>query len=72
MNEIIILFTLILKITKLRNEPALSRNNNSRLASNINNNNKLAFEKNDGNNEFRFNGNKVEYIKKLKKSKSQK
>ena len=59
-NKIVALLTLILKIIKLSNKLASSKNNNSKSAS----------EKNDSNNEVnRFGNIDVKYIKKLKKSK---
>ena len=57
----------MLKITGLPNEPALSRNNNSRLASNRNNNSKSASGRNNGNGEFdgfSVSRNGVEHTKK--------
>ena len=42
----------MLKITRLFDEPALSKNHNSRLVFSSNNNNTLAFGKNDGNDEI--------------------
>ena len=57
----------MLKITKLLNKPAPSRNNNSWSTSNRNNNNRPAFEKNNSNSEvdgFNVGRYSVEYAKK--------
>ena len=75
-NGIAISLTLMLKMIRLLDEPAFSRNNGSKLASSENNNNRLASRKNDGKNEvnrFSIGRNSIEYTKKLRKlSKSKK
>ena len=63
--------TSILKMTRLPNKPAPSRNNNIKLAFNINNNNKLAFKRNNSNSEvYRFGvgRNNIKHAKKSEKS----
>ena len=69
-NRIEARLTLMLKTT---NEPAPSKNDGSRSASNRNDDSKSVFKRHDGNGEFdRFGGDGVEYAKKSGKSKGQK
>ena len=74
-NKIVAPLTLMLKTTRLPDEPASSRNNGSRSASNRDDNSKPASGRNDNNGEvdgFGVDRNGVEYIKKSEKSKSEK
>ena len=62
----------MLKITRSPNKLASNRNKSSRSASNKNDNNRSTFGRNNGNgkvNRSGFNGNSIEYAKKLGKSK---
>ena len=66
-NRIVTPLILILKITRLPNESAFSKNNGNKPAPSKNDSNKLVSRKNNSNNEInRFGDNSVEYTKKLK------
>ena len=62
----------MLKIIRLPDKPASSKNNSSKPASSKNNGNSLVFERNDNNNKIRFSDNDMKYTKKSEKLKSQK
>ena len=67
------LFTLILKIIRLSDVPASSKNDDNKSASSRNDNSRPASRKNDGNGEInKFGGNSVKYAKKSGKLKDQK
>ena len=60
----------MLKITKLPDKPAFSKNNGSRLVFSRNNNSRLAFGKNDGDGEvdrFGISRNGIKHAKKSRK-----